>query len=124
MSQLTAQPSTRASGIVEKLGLVKRIIGYENRHNFTASVAQYSTETTTTTNLELMLEGGEILPISFNSFVGYEMVGEKVTYRQTTEKVDGQLGGRQATQDTVIQELLPENQNLPNYRAVDVKFVK
>jgi len=112
------------SDILEKKGLLQRIRGYETRQDSTAGQHQYLDTTQIKTDLEFLVDGEGIFPVSFNCFVGYEMVGQRVLYRQTTENKDGMFYGRHFTDKTVTQEIIPEDNSLPVYKAVKIESVR
>ena len=117
----TEMPKETARSAVEKLGLL-RIRGYDAVHdvNIRDFILQ---DTRIVTDLDIMLESGEAFPVRFNSYVGYELSGHRVKYTEITDKMEGSLGGKRATQDTVVKELVPLENELPKYKATDVRMV-
>ena len=112
------------SDVIEKKGLLKRIRGYETRQSSTAGQNQYLNAIDTTTDLEVLVDGEGILSVNFSCFVGCEMVGKRVIYRQTIEDRDGMFYGRHFTDKIITQELIPEKDNLPVYKAVKTDSVR
>ena len=108
------------SNTIEKKGLLQKIRGYETCHGFTAGQHQYIHDTRITTPLDILLDGGEIFQISFKDHVGFEMVGQKVVYRETTEEKDGMFYGRHEKDTKTTQELIPEDKKFPPYKAITI----
>lgn len=109
-------------------GLLKRIVGYETRHNSTTGPSGHPVcQTTITTQLELLADGGKTLPINFQSYVGCELVNKRVTYITDTEITNGNVtttvGDRPARQDVTRQKLVPDDENLPKYLAVSCIYI-
>lgn len=113
--QTEQQPQPRVDAQIK--GLLQKIIRHESCHKeITARKMHYPRyESVTMTEIEILADGGEVFPVRFNSFVGYELIGQIVAYTQTTYKSSG------SGDDITTQELIPENKNLAAYKATEVK---
>lgn len=103
-------------------GLLKKIVGYETNNNSTTGPSGHSVcQTVTTTRLEILSDDGKTLSIHFQSYVGYELINQRVTYTAdnevTTGDVSTAVGVRFARQDVTRQKLIPDDNNLPKYLA-------
>ncbi len=108
-------------------GLLKKIVGYETQHNSTTGPSGHSVcQTTITTRLEILTDEGKILPIHFQSYVGYELVNKRITYvavgEVTTGDVSTAVGVRPVRQDVMRTKLIPDDENLPKYVAVNCVY--
>jgi len=76
--------------------------------------------------LEILTDDGKTLPIHFQSYVGYELVSKRVTYttdgEATNADVSTAVGVRHARQDVTRQKLMPNDENLPKYLAVNCVY--
>lgn len=116
-------------------GLLKKIVGYETHHNSTTGPSGHPVcQTTIITQLELLTDGGKTLPINFQSYVGCELLDKRVTYTADTEVTNGETKSlvtdefnrqviRHARQDVTRQKLIPDDQRLPKYLAVNCTYV-
>ena len=116
---------------IEHKGLLKRIKEYDSMHKKSSHVGNGRhvsiTEVEQKTVLELMLDSEEIIPLTFNCYVGPELIGQRVTYRlevTTTESPNTFSGPRPRNEKPEIikqvstsQELIPDDNKLPSYKT-------
>ncbi len=100
-------------------GLLKRIVSYETHHNSTTGPSgRPLLDMRVFTRLEILTDNGEIIPVQFGSYVGNELVNQRITYTCESEVTTGDASTRSGVRMSVIeQRLFPQDNNLPEYLA-------
>ena len=129
----TATPKV-TSVILEKEGPIQRIIGYETRldsierlHRYLGTTGvpeikpNFLNTTHVRTHLEILVDGEGVFPCTVDCVVGGEVVGQRILYRETTVVTDCRFYGKRFVDTKVTREIIPEDKNLPFYKAVELK---
>jgi hypothetical protein len=121
-------PASVTRGNIVVRGTVEAIRRYEMRNSTsidaTATPTAYLNAYEIATHLDIAADDMYTVPVEFKGFVARELVGRRVTYRETSESIDGKLGNDTARQYTVIQDLIPDDDGYPSYKAINVRFEK